>query len=247
MQRKSLWKLSAALALPVLALAASTNAATLYNSNSFEGLVTGADLNGQGGWIKYGAPQALVPGSATVTAGTGTPAATPTGVTFTSNDPAPGGTTGPNDATIYYHPVTFSNAGAGTDSLVSVQFDLRSQDLATPQSLVGIDVFDINGNAVAGAYFGTQGGISTVNGWAGAGASSIEAQAPSGQYANYQLVMNFLTHTYDIFVNGVQEISNLPFVSGAGIVLSIGAGLFLFGWWGRNWRTVRRARRLVGP
>ncbi|MCU1373324.1 MAG: hypothetical protein JWO68_610 [Actinomycetia bacterium] len=33
--------------------------------------------------------------------------------------------------------------------------------------------------------------------------------------------------------------------SGVGIVLSIGAGLFLLLWWGSHWRTVRRGRRLV--
>jgi hypothetical protein len=34
-------------------------------------------------------------------------------------------------------------------------------------------------------------------------------------------------------------------VSGAGLVLSVGAGLFLLVWWGRHWRTARRSRRLV--
>jgi hypothetical protein len=33
--------------------------------------------------------------------------------------------------------------------------------------------------------------------------------------------------------------------SGVGLLLSIGAGLFLALWWGSHWRTVRRARRLV--
>jgi hypothetical protein len=33
--------------------------------------------------------------------------------------------------------------------------------------------------------------------------------------------------------------------SGVGIVLSIGAGLFLLLWWGSHWRTARRDRRLV--
>jgi hypothetical protein len=33
--------------------------------------------------------------------------------------------------------------------------------------------------------------------------------------------------------------------SGVGVVLSIGAGLFLLLWWASHWRTVRRARRLV--
>jgi hypothetical protein len=33
--------------------------------------------------------------------------------------------------------------------------------------------------------------------------------------------------------------------SGVGVALSVGAGLFLLLWWGRHWRTVRRARRLV--
>lgn len=33
--------------------------------------------------------------------------------------------------------------------------------------------------------------------------------------------------------------------SGVGLMLSIGAGLFLALWWGSHWRTVRRARRLV--
>jgi hypothetical protein len=35
-------------------------------------------------------------------------------------------------------------------------------------------------------------------------------------------------------------------VSGAGIVLSVGAGLFLLIWWARHWRTAKRSRRLVG-
>lgn len=35
--------------------------------------------------------------------------------------------------------------------------------------------------------------------------------------------------------------------SGAGVLLSIGAGVFLLLWWVRHWRTVRRARRLVDP
>jgi hypothetical protein len=35
--------------------------------------------------------------------------------------------------------------------------------------------------------------------------------------------------------------------SGVGIVLSIGAGLFLLLWWGRHWRTSRRDRRRVRP
>ena len=33
--------------------------------------------------------------------------------------------------------------------------------------------------------------------------------------------------------------------SGVGIILSVGAALFLLLWWGSHWRTVRRARRLV--
>lgn len=35
------------------------------------------------------------------------------------------------------------------------------------------------------------------------------------------------------------------FLSGVGIGLSLGAGLFLCVWWARNWRTTRRDRRLV--
>jgi hypothetical protein len=34
-------------------------------------------------------------------------------------------------------------------------------------------------------------------------------------------------------------------ISGVGLVLSIGAGLFLLVWWARHWRTTRRSRRLV--
>jgi hypothetical protein len=34
-------------------------------------------------------------------------------------------------------------------------------------------------------------------------------------------------------------------VSGVGLVLSVGAGLFLLVWWARHWRTARRSRRLV--
>lgn len=37
------------------------------------------------------------------------------------------------------------------------------------------------------------------------------------------------------------------FLSGVGILLSVGAGLFLCGWWARHWRTARRDRRLVPP
>ena len=37
------------------------------------------------------------------------------------------------------------------------------------------------------------------------------------------------------------------FLSGVGIALSAGAGLFLCVWWARHWRTARRARRLVAP
>ena len=33
--------------------------------------------------------------------------------------------------------------------------------------------------------------------------------------------------------------------SGVGIILSIGAGLFLLAWWAKHWRTARRARHLV--
>lgn len=33
--------------------------------------------------------------------------------------------------------------------------------------------------------------------------------------------------------------------SGVGVALSVGAGFFLLLWWGRHWRTVRRAKRLV--
>ena len=35
-------------------------------------------------------------------------------------------------------------------------------------------------------------------------------------------------------------------ISGVGLVLSIGAGLFLLIWWARHFRTARRARKLVG-
>lgn len=35
------------------------------------------------------------------------------------------------------------------------------------------------------------------------------------------------------------------FVSGVGVVLSAGAGIFLLLWWARHWRTARRDRRLV--
>lgn len=37
------------------------------------------------------------------------------------------------------------------------------------------------------------------------------------------------------------------FLSGVGIALSAGAGMFLCVWWARHWRTARRARRLVTP
>ena len=37
------------------------------------------------------------------------------------------------------------------------------------------------------------------------------------------------------------------FLSGVGIALSVGAGLFLCVWWARHWRTARRDRRLVAP
>lgn len=36
-------------------------------------------------------------------------------------------------------------------------------------------------------------------------------------------------------------------VSGVGLVLSVGAGVFLFIWWGRHWRDARRSRRLMEP
>ena len=36
-------------------------------------------------------------------------------------------------------------------------------------------------------------------------------------------------------------------VSGVGVVLSVGAALFLAVWWARHWRSARRARRLVPP
>lgn len=34
-------------------------------------------------------------------------------------------------------------------------------------------------------------------------------------------------------------------VSGVGLVLSVGAGLFLAAWWGAHWRRTRRSRRLI--
>jgi hypothetical protein len=34
-------------------------------------------------------------------------------------------------------------------------------------------------------------------------------------------------------------------VSGAGLVLSLGAGAFLVVWWARHWRRTRRSARLV--
>ena len=37
------------------------------------------------------------------------------------------------------------------------------------------------------------------------------------------------------------------FPSGVGLLLSVGAGLFLALWWARHWRTSRRDRRLVAP
>ncbi|MBW3642225.1 MAG: hypothetical protein KY447_04850 [Actinobacteria bacterium] len=37
------------------------------------------------------------------------------------------------------------------------------------------------------------------------------------------------------------------FLSGVGLALSAGAGVFLCAWWGRHWRTARRDRRLVEP
>ncbi|MGI9119945.1 MAG: DUF6049 family protein [Acidimicrobiales bacterium] len=37
------------------------------------------------------------------------------------------------------------------------------------------------------------------------------------------------------------------FLSGVGVTLSAGAGLFLLGWWVSHWRTARRDRRLVKP
>jgi hypothetical protein len=36
-------------------------------------------------------------------------------------------------------------------------------------------------------------------------------------------------------------------LSGVGILVSAGAGLFLCGWWARHWRSARRDRRLVTP
>lgn len=36
-------------------------------------------------------------------------------------------------------------------------------------------------------------------------------------------------------------------ISGVGLVLSIGAGIFLVIWWGRHWRSTRRSRRLISP
>ena len=34
-------------------------------------------------------------------------------------------------------------------------------------------------------------------------------------------------------------------VSGVGVVLSVGAALFLMVWWARHWRRTRRSRKLV--
>jgi Family of unknown function (DUF6049) len=36
-------------------------------------------------------------------------------------------------------------------------------------------------------------------------------------------------------------------ISGVGLVLSIGAGLFLLVWWARHWRSARRSRHLMPP
>lgn len=36
-------------------------------------------------------------------------------------------------------------------------------------------------------------------------------------------------------------------ISGLGLALSIGAGIFLVAWWARHWRDTRRSRRLVSP
>jgi Family of unknown function (DUF6049) len=36
-------------------------------------------------------------------------------------------------------------------------------------------------------------------------------------------------------------------ISGVGLVLSIGAGVFLLVWWGRHWRNARRSRHLMPP
>lgn len=53
-----------------------------------------------------------------------------------------------------------------------------------------------------------------------------------------------LTAEGDVLRRGRFTITSSAF-SGVGIVLSIGAGVFLLAWWARHWRTARRDRRLV--
>ena len=64
---------------------------------------------------------------------------------------------------------------------------------------------------------------------------------------NFPLLITLRSPDGRLEVASVRLTVRSTFLSGVGIALSAGAGLFLCVWWARHWRTARRARRLVAP
>jgi len=204
MQRKSLWKLSAALALPFLAFTASSQAlTTIYDSTGFETPnYTAGNLVGQDGWGNFSDTTA----SATVTAG-GTTPTTPSAVTINST------TVGANNFGGFYRFLNFTPVSGAT--LVSVKFDVNAPTYAnTPNAntRVGIELANTGGQVLAAAYTGTAGGIAKV--YDASGVTNANSGVTAGAYGSYEIIMDYLTTTYSIKVNGSTLLNGVFFGPG---------------------------------
>ncbi len=79
------------------------------------------------------------------------------------------------------------------------------------------------------------------------GVNRLEVSVSSRATGAFPLRVEMLTPVGDVPLSSARMSIRSTAISGVGLVLSIGAGLFLLLWWGRHWRDARRSRRLVSP
>jgi len=216
MQRKSLWKLSAALALPVLAFTASSQAVVVYSTGGFETpTYNPGALGGQDGWTDISDPTNTH--TAAITSGGNAPT-TPQAVTFTSTQTIAG-----DNVAQYFRLLNFTPGGAGSGTeIVDVKFDMKAPAFAnTPnlKTIVGIEAHNVNDDNLGAAYAGYTGGANTRVYDALAGGPnehSADSGVATGSYANYEIILDFVNSTSSVKVNGTTLLTTTFLLSPGG-------------------------------
>ncbi|HUF33647.1 MAG TPA: DUF6049 family protein [Acidimicrobiales bacterium] len=79
------------------------------------------------------------------------------------------------------------------------------------------------------------------------GNTAVSLQVRTRTSGDFPLRIELRSVDGGLDVGGSRVTIRSTVASGVGVVLSVGAGLFLLVWWARHWRTARRDQRLVDP